>query len=104
MPLKSNDSWSKLKSKLGPYWVEVLELNPKADYIDSRGIRYIIGTEAQHHLESKTRAWVVHRANYKETVNLGIQMTPVEVVWFGNELSITRLQSSPAGESFIKNP
>jgi len=104
MPLKSNEAWTNLKNKLGPYWVRQLDLNPKTDYIDSKGVRYVIGTEARHHLENKSRAWVVHRSNYKESVHLGTPMTVEDTAWFGNELSVSELRSTPSGQTYISNP
>lgn len=104
MPIKSNEAWSKLKIKLGPHLVQLLELNPKTDYIEHNGVRYVIGTEARHHLENTSRAWVVHRLNYKESVHLGTPMTVEDTIWFGNELSVSKLRSASSGQTFISNP
>lgn len=66
--------------------VEKLNLNPAADFVDSKAVRYVIGTKADHLTENSARIWIVHRNNYKETVELGTPVKVDHVTWFGNEL------------------
>ncbi|KQP39790.1 hypothetical protein [Pseudorhodoferax sp. Leaf274] len=101
MPLQSNASWTRLKDKLGPVWVERLGLAPRTDHIDHRGVRFVIGDTL---VETAPRVWVVHRANYKEQVRLPQPMHAVSVSWSGDELSLSELRASPAGGTTYENP
>lgn len=104
MPLQSNEAWTSLKAKLGPDLTEFLGLNPESDHVDAGGVRYVNGTNAEHLTQQAPRVWVVHRANYKETVRLSVPVKTTEVVWFGRELSISRVEPDAEGSRLLPNP
>lgn len=103
MPLQSNEAWTKLKARLGGEWVDLLNLTPATDYVDSRQVRYVIGNEAKVHTLNARQVWIVHRDGYKETVRLGIPVMVEKVSWFG-ELSVSLGRPSPTGATLVSNP
>lgn len=104
MQLQSNEAWTRLKGRLGPHWVEQLGLNPASDYVVSQGIKYVIGFTAEHHTREFSRAWVIHRNNYKVTVNLGSPARRKSTEWFGKELTVSMYFPDTSGTSSIPNP
>lgn len=104
MPLRSNEAWLSLKNKIGPRLFERLGLNPKTDFVDSNGIKYVIGADASAYLKNSNKVWVVHRSNYKEPVVLGKPMKTEEVTWFGDELSVSALVPDVTGGAILSNP
>ena len=104
MPLQSNEAWSKLKSRLGPVWVDRIGLNPSTDYVLHNGVKYVIGTSAEHHTGESSRIWIIHRDNYKENVQIARPSLTNNVHWFGGELAVSLLTPDTNGLTQIINP
>lgn len=103
-PRESNAAWTKLKAKLGPEWTARLGLNPKADYVDDREVRYVIGATARDHTRSVERVWIVHRRGYFEAVEVGVPLMMDEPHWFGGEIAVTLGRSNKSGVFVVGNP
>ncbi len=104
MPLQSKEAWTKLKEKLGPTWVERLSLTPATDHVDHLQVRYVIGNDAHQYMSRSGRTWIVHRDNYKETVQLAYPARVDKVIWFGKELSVSLALADQSGTMSISNP
>jgi hypothetical protein len=104
MPLQDKLNWSSLKKKLGPNLTEILRLNPKRDFVEHKGVRYVIGNWVNTPPFAPAKIMVVFRDNFKETITSNIPIQETGVQWCGDELSITTLVSSPHGITFVQNP
>lgn len=104
MPLKSSESWENLKKRLGDSWSSRLHLIPKVDNVVANGVTYVVGKEALHHLHDSPRVWIVHRMNYRETVNLDHPVRIDHTNWFGKELSVTLVVPDSNGVTSVSNP
>lgn len=95
MPLQDNESWSRLKQKLGPGLSHALGLNPAADFIESQGVRYVIGADARAAGNNHGRLWLVHRRAYQDRHQEDIALPDLfrqeSIQWFGDELSVSLL-------------
>ena len=104
MPLESNELWEKLKRRLGNSWVSRLHLAASTDFVEANQVKYVVGKDARHHLANAARVWIVHRMNYRETVDLLSPAKREKVDWFGTELSVSLLIPDRDGAISVSNP
>ncbi|MEO8936492.1 MAG: hypothetical protein ABI277_05105 [Burkholderiaceae bacterium] len=97
-----NDDWTRLNERiartLGPDAPKKLGLVPDSDFVDSQGVRYVIGDDAIVRTSDARHVWLVTRDRYKGDVKVDPRLHPSEIVnpeTFGDgELLVRRLDRS----------
>jgi putative flippase GtrA len=105
MPLKDNDAWGKLKTKLGPQLATRLGLNPETDNVSAaNGVRYFIGTDVAQNLQDSAHVWIVHCDRYKDVVSVAQPLRVDQVEHIGGDITIAKMVTDPAGSVQLANP
>lgn len=94
-----NEQWARLNERiarsLGPDAPKELGLVPASDFVDSQGVRYVLGDDAVALTANARHVWVVTRDRYQVDVKVDPRLRPSEVVptdTFGDgELVVRRL-------------
>ena len=94
----SNEAWTALKKRFGPDLVALSRLDPRSDFVERDGVRYVVGRDAAAH----TR--IVNRSRYDEAVHVAHPVVSRGVTWFGDELSVNRMVPGENGSAIISNP
>jgi hypothetical protein len=105
MPIKDNPQWAGLKARFGPVAVAFLGLDARTDFIEYKGVRYVVGADARAHpLKPDAALFVVHRRRYPEPVSLGFEASPRAVTWIADDISVTELRRMDGGTRIVENP
>lgn len=99
-----NDQWARLNERiarsLGPDAPKKLGLVPDGDFVDSQGVRYVIGDDAVARTADARHVWLVTRDRYQVDVKVDLRLHPSEVVspdtYGDGELVVRRLDRSDA--------
>jgi hypothetical protein len=101
--MEDNEAWKGLKKRLGSRVTKILHLNPKRDYVDHDGVRYVISSDASGHGERGETIWLVFDRYLSDEITVGRPSQPVEVIAFGR-LAVVRTEQSVQGIDAIKVP
>jgi hypothetical protein len=104
MPLKDNEEWIKLKTKLGPQLASQMGLNPVADNVYSNGARYIIGKVVDRDLQKVPHTWIVHCNRYNDIVTVSHPLRLALVDHVGSDITISKMVPDQAGSVLLSNP
>lgn len=100
----SNPQWVGIERRISPVWQERLGLAPRQNVLLVDGKTYVHGRDAVLPPDFEGSVWVVHRKRYPDQVNMDQPVAERQVVWFGDELSVTRAVRDPAGRRQVANP
>ena len=104
MPARDKPAWARLKRRLGPRLVRALDLNPKRDFTEHGGVRYVIGSDGGTVPRPPGHAWIVFKRAYPSVVSFRNRVKLVGVHWFDKNLVVCELVADPGGSREIAEP
>ena len=104
MRLENKPAWARLIAKLGPEFASSIGLIPLQDYVEHNGIFYVISNNIKRDVPVTGNIWVVLKESYPETVHFLKYFHIIDVHWFNEELSVTRLSPAESGILSVSNP